>query len=768
MLGQEQPTNEDDTSDGVCGVLACFIENRAKEVGLAILDVNRMKLRLLQYVETSRSYLNTLYERSMLHVHQPENVLVVDAARADVNGINSATESYNQIVLGRSMFDDTKVGCQDCVYGQLGYAACESSCQSSSFYLALGAAGALLRFVEEEGSFMLLCNSVQVAFGTADHHMQIDPATISALENGCCARIDMPKPCWIPRRLISRHTYTVGGARLVKANLLQPLRDITTLNGRLDCISELVESPSIVSNAVQALSKLPKDLDRYLHVTLLAHAAMHCCSKEMWWPHAPRISGMIGSFILLKEALQVIPYLSEALDEARCILLNAVKTTCQHPVWAELLARIDLVLNEDVASAKTAFINKTQQCFAVKSGVDGFLDISRKNFHDLTESIHQLAGEYRSNSGMDMLRVSVLYNAKRGFYLAAPQPGTVMKSGTVAAPLPADFLVLGQGKAVVHCTTRELTSLNVRLSDAINDCLVLTQQNHMPMIHCLIDNVALLDTLCAMSQFAMENGSVYTRPQLIECGPLAVIEGRHPIMDCLEDCEFQPNDTYLADSCSFSLITGPNNSGKSSYLKQVALIVILAQIGCFVPAKFASLSPKDCLLSRIGNSDNIEANSSTFMVEMQEASYILEHATERSLVIIDELGRATSTSDGVAIAWAVSEYLISLGCCTMFATHFPCLTELSDLYPMCKSWHFVVDAGTGIGYSWKLHSGSMQQGAHYGLTLAAALDFPKEVRLCKVVMTQAYCDYVMHTPLIAQWYAITCVCHSQVPIHALF
>eukprot|EP01025_Chloroclados_australasicus_P049449 TRINITY_DN5631_c0_g1_i4.p1 TRINITY_DN5631_c0_g1~~TRINITY_DN5631_c0_g1_i4.p1 ORF type:complete len:252 (-),score=18.14 TRINITY_DN5631_c0_g1_i4:409-1164(-) len=169
-------------------------------------------------------------------------------------------------------------------------------------------------------------------------------------------------------------------------------------------------------------------------------------------------------------------------------------------------------------------------------------------------------------------------------------------------------------------------------------------------------------------------------------------------------------------------------SGKSTYLRQVALVVIMAQAGCFVPAQFCSFTPFKGLMSRIGSSDNLESNSSSFMVEMQEMSYILEHANERSLVIIDELGRATSTSDGIAIGWAMAEHLISIGASCLFATHFQELCELAQIYPNCALWQFDVNVtDDAMDFTWQLKQDAQQQVIHYGLRLAPSVGIPPDV-----------------------------------------
>jgi DNA mismatch repair protein MSH4 len=167
-------------------------------------------------------------------------------------------------------------------------------------------------------------------------------------------------------------------------------------------------------------------------------------------------------------------------------------------------------------------------------------------------------------------------------------------------------------------------------------------------------------------------------------------------------------------------------AGKSTYLRQVAAAVVMAQVGCHVAANFASIVPLDRILTRIGTSDSLETNSSSFMVEMLETAYILRHATPQCLVLIDELGRATSTTDGLGVAWAVAESLAATGARTLLATHFAELAELANIYPQCRAWHFSVNtANNTLDYTFELKPGRCKD-KHYGLALAAAVAFPEE------------------------------------------
>jgi len=241
--------------------------------------------------------------------------------------------------------------------------------------------------------------------------------------------------------------------------------------------------------------------------------------------------------------------------------------------------------------------------------------------------------------------------------------------------------------------------------------------------------MAQLDVLAALAQIARSRN--YARPEFNELGELLIVAGRHPVLERLGEASgerFVPNDAYLNDSSDLILIiTGPNMGGKSTYLRQVALICLLAQMGSFVPAEKARLPLLDRIYTRIGASDNLARGRSTFLVEMTEAASILNTATPRSLVLLDEVGRGTATFDGLAIAWAVVEYLHArTRAKTLFATHYHELTELADLLPSVKNVHVSVkESGSEIVFLRKVEPGSADKS--YGIEVAKLAGLPLEV-----------------------------------------
>lgn len=207
---------------------------------------------------------------------------------------------------------------------------------------------------------------------------------------------------------------------------------------------------------------------------------------------------------------------------------------------------------------------------------------------------------------------------------------------------------------------------------------------------------------------------------------MAIDSGRHPILESIHN-DFIPNNIFLSEASNMVIVMGPNMSGKSTYLQQICLIVILAQIGCYVPARFASLRVVDRIFTRMGTGDSLECNSSTFMTEMRETSFVMQNVSPRSLIVMDELGRATSSADGFAIAWSCCEHLVSLKVYTIFATHMENLSELSTIYPNVKILHFDVDVKNNrLDFKFQLKDG-IRHVPHCGLLLAGIAGLPSSV-----------------------------------------
>ncbi|XP_042437287.1 DNA mismatch repair protein MSH4-like [Zingiber officinale] len=268
--------------------------------------------------------------------------------------------------------------------------------------------------------------------------------------------------------------------------------------------------------------------------------------------------------------------------------------------------------------------------------------------------------------------------------------------------------------------------------------LIFFQQDESGLIDVIREDVSILtllaEVLCLLDMIVNSFAHTistkpvdrYTRPEFTDNGPVAIDAGRHPILESVHN-NFVPNNLFLSEASNMVIVMGPNMSGKSTYLQQVCLIIILAQIGCYIPARFASLRTVDRIFTRIGTGDNVEYNSSTFMTEMKETAFLMQNVSSKSLIVMDELGRATSSSDGFAIAWSCCEHLLSLKAYTVFATHMEGISEMATIYPNVKILHFDVELKNNrLDFKFHLKDGPHHV-PHYGLLLAGIAGLPSSV-----------------------------------------
>ncbi|KAB1216997.1 DNA mismatch repair protein MSH4 [Morella rubra] len=666
-----------------------------------------------------------------------------------------------KVVMARGCFDDTKGAMLVKNLAAKELSALSLDTYYKQYYLCLAAAAATIKWTEAEKGVIVTNQSLSVTFNGSFDHMNIDTTR----------------------------------TRLLRANILQPLKDIETINARLDCLDELMSNEQLFFGLSQVLRKFPREIDRVL---------CHFCFKPkkvtnevLGADYARKSQMLISSIILLKTALDALPLLSKVLKDAKSFLLaNIYKSVCENEKYASIRKRyvescpasrvpkwIGEVIDEDVLHARIPFIARTQQCFAVKAGIDGLLDIARRSFCDTSEAIHNLANKYREDFKLPNLKLP--FNNRQGFYFNIPQKD-------IQGKLPSKFIqVLKHGKNI-HCSTLELASvsimiisviiflhksvqrilfrgmrwccnlaetvcdttltmilginigkeniqqLNVRNKSAAAECYTQTEVCLEALLDAIREDVSVLtllaEVLCLLDMIVNSFAHTistkpvdrYTRPEFTDNGPIAIDAGRHPILESIHN-DFVPNNLFLSEASNMVIVMGPNMSGKSTYLQQVCLIVILAQIGCYVPAHFSTLRVVDRIFTRMGAVDNLESNSSTFMTEMKETAFIMQNISQRSLIVMDELGRATSSSDGFAIAWSCCEYLLSLKAYTIFATHMENLSELAIIYPNVKLLHFHVDIRNNrLDFKFHLKEGPRHV-PHYGLLLAEVAGLPSSV-----------------------------------------
>ncbi|XP_061368287.1 DNA mismatch repair protein MSH4 [Gastrolobium bilobum] len=723
---------EDDSGDSSSFVVG-IIENRAKEVGLAAFDLRSASLHLSQYIETSSSYQNT---KTLLHFYDPI-VIIIPPDKFASNSTAAVTElvdrfygSVKKVVLARGCFDDTKGAILIKNLAAKEPSALGLDTYYKQYYLCLAATAATLKWTEAEKGVVVTNHSLSVTFNGSFDHMNIDATSVQNLEIIEPFHSALLGTSNKKRSLFHmlKTTKTIGGTRLLRANLLQPLKDIETINARLDCVEELMSNEELFFGLCQVLRKFPKETDRVL---------CHFCFKPrkvtneaLAVDHAKKSQVLVSSVILLKTALDALPLLSKVLKDVKSPLLsNIYKSVCENEKYDLIRKRIGEVVDEDVLHARVPFVACTQQCFAVKAGIDGLLDISRRSFCDTSEAIHNLANNYREDFKLPNLKLT--FKNRQGFHFVIPQKN-------IQGKLPSKFIQVVKHGNNSHCSTLELASLNARNKSAAAECYTRTEVCLEELMDAIRENVSVLtllaEVLCLLDMIVNSFAHMistkpvdqYTRPSFTENGPMAIDSGRHPILESIHN-DFVANNIFLSEASNMVIVTGPNMSGKSTYLQQVCLIVILAQVGCYVPARFSTLRVVDRVFTRMGAVDNLESNSSTFMTEMKETAFIMQNVSQRSLIVMDELGRATSSSDGFAIAWSCCEHLLSLKAYTIFATHMENMSELATIYPNVKILHFDVDLKNNhLDFKFQLKEGPKHV-PHYGLLLAEVAGLPNSV-----------------------------------------
>ena len=335
----------------------------------------------------------------------------------------------------------------------------------------------------------------------------------------------------------------------------------------------------------------------------------------------------------------------------------------------------------------------------------------------------------RERTGIAKLRIG--YNRVFGYYIEVTNsfkdkvPEDYTRKQTLANAERYITPELKEIENTILGASERLISLEIELYNDVRDKISLALER----IKRVAEVISVTDAICSLATVAYRNN--YTMPEISNDGIIDIKDGRHPVVEQLSrDAIFVPNDTYLdTDNSRMSIITGPNMAGKSTYMRQTAVITLMAQIGSFVPAKSAKIGVVDRIFTRVGASDDIASGQSTFMLEMTEVSNILKNATRNSLIILDEIGRGTSTYDGMSIAWAVAEYISDkriVGAKTMFATHYHEMTELEDRLDGIKNYRVVVNKdGDKINFLRRIVRGGADES--YGIEVAALAGVPDAV-----------------------------------------
>lgn len=545
---------------------------------------------------------------------------------------------------------------------------------------AIMAVAAILSYLEETQK-TALSHLRSPRRHVVDDYVNIDPATWRSLEIERTSRWGNIEGSllWAIDR-----TQTAMGGRLLRKWLRAPLRDIENISARQDAIAALLAAPAALKAVRTTLEKVC-DVERIVGRISVNRAG-------------PR------DLAALARCLATLPAL---MDE----LAGASGGTAFMP---ELAAMRDFVVRQGkfLSSAiKADPPPHLREGGVIADGYDAELDRLRRIGADSRQWLADYQARLAAECNIPSLKVG--YNKVFGYYIEVTNPHrdkvpsgwTRRQTTTTAERYITEELKRFEDEALG--AVEKAIALEQRLFEQIRQKLL----PELPEFQELADCLARLDCLAALAALAQERR--YCRPTMTDARAIEIIDGRHPVLEQQLGSEFVANDVKLAETESLLLITGPNMAGKSTYIRQIALIAIMAHIGSYVPAKSATIGVADRIFARIGASDELHGGQSTFMVEMTEAANILNNASERSLVILDEIGRGTSTLDGLALAWAIAEHIAgTLRCRTLFATHYHELTDLArhfagvrNLNVAVREWqdqvvflHRIVEGGTDRSY----------------------------------------------------------------------
>jgi len=657
----------------------------ANRVGLAFVDITTGEFRTTQ-VEGPRAWQQIEEELARL---QPAEILVSDKAELPKSWpAAEATSPYadwhfDRDNAQRALLEHLKVASLD------GYGC-------GGLPLAIAAAGAIVQYLSETQKTALEQLSQLTTYST-DGFMMLDAATRRNLELTRTIRSGSVAGSLLG---VIDENRTVMGSRMLRRWISQPLLDRAALQARHDGVQVFYEdTPHRV--ALRDLIKGVADVERLINRTV---------------QHVARPRDLMALRDSLQRVAALLPLFEEMDAKATAALPTERLDPCNEVV--ELISQA--IVSDPPATLASGGV--------IAPGFSAELDRVVNTSRDAKDWVAGLERQERERTGIKSLKVG--YNKVFGYYLEITKPNL--------DKVPADYVrkqTLVNAERFITPELKEHESLILNAEERRSELESQIYRQVCEQVAAASTRIlgtaqalATLDVFAALAEVAQQNR--YVRPILRQDRDIHIVAGRHPVVELsLHEAPFVPNDTRLTPDEAILVITGPNMSGKSTYLRQVALIVLMAQIGSFVPADSAEIGLVDRIFTRVGAQDEIHAGQSTFMVEMVETANILNHATERSLLVLDEIGRGTSTYDGISIAWATVEYIHNhprLQSKTLFATHYHELTELAGFLPRVRNYNVAVaEEGDQVVFLHQIVPGGADRS--YGIHVAQLAGLPKPV-----------------------------------------
>lgn len=555
------------------------------------------------------------------------------------------------------------------------------------------AAGAVLEYLEETQK-TALSHIAKIGLVRRSETLQIDPTSLRSLEVLRTMRSESTRGTLLET---IDQTLTGMGSRLMRGWLCMPLRSLEAIRRRQDGVQELMEEDGLCETLREQLKNIA-DLERIV-------------SRISTYRTVPK------DLVALAQTLRRAPVLREALRACHTELLSDLGSRCDS--MDELADLLERAIEPDPPA-------NLRDGGVIREGFDAELDRLRGLSKDGRGFLADYQQQEIRRTGIPNLKIG--FNKVFGYYIEI--------NHTMADRVPGDYIRKQTVKNAERYITEPLKQYEEQVLTASEKALDREAQlfeqvraettKYIGRLQALAGVIAMTDCLASFAYQARR--SRYVRPVMTEAKELRIIDGRHPVLAELMGAEFVPNDVQLGgEEGDLAIITGPNMAGKSTYIRQTALLVLLAHTGSFIPAREATVGLTDRIFTRVGASDELARGQSTFMVEMTETANILNNATERSLVVLDEVGRGTSTYDGLSLAWAITEHLANtIRCRTLFATHYHELTELGRLLVNVRNLNVAVrEWGGEVVFLHKIIPGSADKS--YGIHVAKLAGIPRPI-----------------------------------------
>jgi len=560
--------------------------------------------------------------------------------------------------------------------------------------LCVKSLGAIIRYLEEtQKTDLSHINKIKIY--NNDEYMDIDVSTRRNLELTETMRDKAKKGSLFG---ILDKTGTPMGTRRMKDWIDRPLLNPVTINMRLDATEELVANTTLREELCSVLKGI-NDIERAISKIVYAT----CNARD---------------FLSLRESLGVFPQIKDMLKSFKSDMLVSLEH--DFDVMDDMYKLLVSAINDEVPLT-------VREGGMIKDGFDSELDRLRHIMKNGSSVVAEIEAKERETT--DIKNLKVAYNKVFGYYIEVTKsqldkvPGHYIRKQTLAN---CERYITQELKDIENTILSARERINELEYEDFMYVRKQLEQNQQRLAKSA-KTISVLDVLCCFARVACDYN--FCKPSVNTGDVIDIKDGRHPIVEAaLTDSIFVPNDTYLDTGDNrFSIITGPNMAGKSTYMRQTAIIVLMAQIGCFVPAQSADIGIVDRIFTRVGASDDLAMGQSTFMVEMSEVAYILKNATPKSLIILDEIGRGTSTFDGLSIAWAVVEHICEkIGAKSLFSTHYHELVALENKLGGVKNYNIAVKKrGDNITFLRKIVKGGTDDS--FGIEVAYLADVPSDV-----------------------------------------